>query len=391
MFEIGKERLEADRSMMPIGLYIHIPFCKSRCIYCDFYSSVMTGLQDTYIDAVCREMEMRRKELIGHELQTIYLGGGTPSQLTKQNLSRIFNTIAAEYGSFMSDDMEVTMECNPDDVTTDFVHNLESLPVNRVSLGAQTFNDVRLKLLQRRHSADDVVKAVGRLRSVGIRNISVDLMFGFPQQTPDDWERDIDAALALDVEHLSAYMLMYEAGTPMTKMVERGIIKPLDDDKTVSMYEQLNSSLSAAGYEHYEISNWAKPGFSSRHNSCYWQGIPYVGIGAAAHSYNLSTRSWNVADLKAYIESIGNGIRPFEDELIDEVTRYNDMIATTMRTKNGVNVSSLKDIFRNYLLASAKTAIDEGLLILENGYLHLTSRGILVSDSVFSNLIMVVD
>ena len=373
--------------MHPIGLYIHIPFCKSRCLYCDFYSTVGSGRQERYVDMLCREMAMRKTELEGHRLQSVYLGGGTPSLLAQDMLEKLFYNINNVYGAYAAADVEVTIECNPDDVTGDFAEGLRRLPVNRVSMGAQTFSNDRLRFLQRRHKSGDIADSVGRLRHVGIGNISLDLMFGFPGQTLEDVRADIDALLCLEVEHVSAYSLMYEEGTPLTRMMERGEVRPIDDEISRQMYELLTDRLAAAGYEHYEISNWARKGFRSRHNSSYWQAIPYVGIGAAAHSYDGATRSWNVSDLSEYMDAIESGRRPCQHEDIDEKTRYNDLITTALRTRNGIEVGALPEPFSSYLTRSAKPAVACGLLALTDGRLHLTREGIFVSDSILADLI----
>ena len=234
------------------GLYIHIPFCKSRCIYCGFYSTTLSSTwQDRYVDALCQEMEMR-----SGEVSTIYLGGGTPSLLSAENLRRLFAAIHQHYDC--SQLRELTIECNPDDVTLPFVAVLPQLGINRVSLGAQTFSDDRLRFLHRRHTAHQVDEAIALLRQAGIRNISLDLMFGFPNQTLDEWDEDIAHAIALQPEHISAYSLMYEEGTPLFEYLQKGHLTELSDELSRQMYELLINRLDAAGYEHYEISNWAR-------------------------------------------------------------------------------------------------------------------------------------
>lgn len=240
------------------------------------------------------------------------------------------------------------MECNPDDVTEEFCETLKLLPVNRVSMGAQTFSDHRLRFLHRRHNAAEVKTAVERLRGIGIRNISIDLMFGFPQETLADWQSDITAAINLGVEHISAYSLMYEEGTTLYRMLEQGKIEEIDEETSRQMYEQLISQLTEAGYEHYEISNFARPGKRSHHNSSYWHEIPYIGIGAAAHSYKRNgkaMRSWNVDDISEYISRINQGELPSESETLDLNTRYNDLITTALRTSDGIDIEKTKQEF----------------------------------------------
>lgn len=395
------------------GLYIHIPFCKSRCIYCGFYSTTRLEQRQKYVDALCKEMILRSdhrsegvKELrssdnteatinlstcqlanLPTKINTIYLGGGTPSQLSIAQLEQLFIYINKVYG--IGEDAEVTMECNPDDITDDYVQAISRLPINRVSMGVQTFDDNRLRFLHRRHSSENVYNAVERLRQAGIKNISIDLMYGFPNQTVDEWRLDIEKAISLNVEHISAYSLMFEEGTPLFKMLESKKIEEADEEQSLEMFNSLIDTLTAAGYEHYEISNFAKPGFRSRHNSSYWQGIPYIGIGAAAHSYDIKTRQWNVSDIDEYIKSIDKGIIPMEYETIDDDTRYNDTITTALRTAEGVDMASLSTKHRNHCHASAETYIAQGLLELKNNRLRITRKGIFVSDMIMSDLMLV--
>ena len=409
------------------GLYIHIPFCASRCIYCGFYSTTLSPLQDRYINAVCKEMEMRKEygidrrednPEIKEELQkqdnrisTIYLGGGTPSQLSSDNLQKLFYYINKVYGvsfstSYLSDSTsalpEITMECNPDDITDDFCQIIKTLPVNRISIGTQTFSNARLRFLRRRHTAEEVHIAVNRLRTIGIYNISIDLMFGFPQETLDEWKADIDDALYLEPEHISAYSLMYEEGTPLYELraksrksrVNISKYEPVDEELSLMMYETLINRLETAGYEHYEISNFARITTNQRswrglHNSSYWKGIPYIGLGAAAHSYDIHSRQWNVADIHQYIESIERGELPFERETLDDNTRYNDLITTALRTREGINFAKLDNKYRKYLLSNAHKALQNGLLEITDDHIHLTRKGLFISNDVMAELIYV--
>lgn len=367
------------------GLYIHIPFCESRCIYCGFYSTTLAELKDAYVGALCREMEMRLHE-ISEPITTIYLGGGTPSTLSWPQMERLFNTINKVYGGrWLADKPEVTMECNPDDVCRSGFRLPEE--VNRVSLGAQTFNDERLRFLRRRHSAVQVETAVSRLRGLGMRNISVDLMFGFSQETMADIEYDIDRVLRLNVEHISAYSLMYEEGTPLHRMRADGKVQEIDEELSLSMYRNIVNRLKKAGFEHYEISNFALRGRRSRHNSAYWNRTPYIGIGAAAHSFNgTDTRSWNVSDVRQYIQKITEGQRPAESEVMDDDTQYDDLITTSMRTAEGLALNGLQQRYREYLLRQSETYLERGLLAIEGGRIHLTEAGIFISDTIMSDL-----
>ena len=386
------------------GIYIHIPFCRSRCIYCGFYSTTALDLRQRYVDALCREMEIRshRSEVRGERIETIYLGGGTPSQLTFDQLRQLFIYINKVYPLTPDSSPlppEITIEVNPDDVTVEFAAVLQQLPVNRVSMGIQTFDDQRLRFLHRRHTSQQAIEAVSILRANGIRNISIDLMYGFPGETLEQWEADIEAALALDIEHLSAYCLMIEEGTPLHKMFTDDSLLFTDDypdeEMERQMYEVLIDRLEAAGYEHYEISNFARPGFRSRHNSNYWNGTPYIGLGAAAHSYDIRSRSWNVADIRQYIEGMERGERIFEEELLDDDTRYNDIVTVALRTKEGIDLNALSEKHREYCMKNARRYLNDGLLELstirgtESPTLHLTRHGLFVSDMVMSDLMMV--
>ena len=372
------------------GIYIHIPFCKSRCIYCGFYSTTLLDLRKKYINAVCREMELR-KNYIREPFSTIYLGGGTPSLLDEAELTKLFLYINNVYD--VDRNAEITMECNPDDITPEFTNMLSRLPINRVSMGAQTFADSRLRLLHRRHNSDEVKHAVKLLREAGIKNISIDLMFGFPDESLSQWKEDISAALALNVEHISAYSLMYEEDTPLWKMLDTGKVKEIDEELSLTMFKELVCQLTDAGYEHYEISNFARPGYRSRHNSSYWHQVPYIGLGAAAHSFDLNSRQWNVANLKLYIEEINNGIIPMEREELDNDTTFNDIITTALRTSDGIDLNALETSlgkrYRNTLISAACKHIEQGLLEIRHDRLRLTAEGIFISDMVMSDLMIV--
>lgn len=408
-----------------VSLYIHIPFCRSRCIYCGFYSTTALDLRQRYVDALCREMEIRGewREVRGEriDIETVYIGGGTPSQLTIPQLRQLFIYINKVYAHPLDTSLsshllplttEVTIEVNPDDVTVEFAAVLQQFPINRVSMGIQTFNDQRLQFLRRRHTARQAIEAVSILRSAGIRNLSIDLMYGFPGESLSDWESDIDTALSLNVEHISAYCLMIEEGTPLHKMFTVDGPQCVDEETERQMYYTLIDRLTAAGYEHYEISNFAKKGFRSRHNSNYWNGTPYIGLGAAAHSYDIRSRSWNVADINAYMEGIEHGKRLFEEELLDDDTRYNDTVTVGLRTCEGINLDTLSKAHRDYCMKNARRYLDDGLLEIYSATepafvdlpssavgdlpsptpsqrLRLTRRGLFVSDMVMSDLMKV--
>ena len=358
---------------------------------------------DLYVDTLCKEIKTQKSYIFGDKsdpaehLETIYFGGGTPSQLHARHIEKIFRCIAENYADRMAnyDDMEITLECNPDDITPEYAENLRHLPINRISMGAQTFSDERLKFLRRRHKAADVQTAIDRLHRAGIENISIDLMFGFPNETIEEWQLDIDKAIALDVEHLSAYSLMYEEGTPLYQLLQKGKVKDMDEELYRTMYDTLIDRLALANYEQYEISNFAKLAhtavspFRSRHNSAYWANKPYLGIGASAHSYNLATRRWNIDNLQEYIDGITNNRPIYEAENIDANTHYDDMVTTALRTKSGIDLSTLLSPYKEHIAKASAPLVSQGLLAITDNHLHLTRHGIYVSDFVMSELMYV--
>lgn len=371
------------------GLYIHIPFCASRCIYCAFYSTVKHGQRSAYIDSLIHEMQLRTDFLPqGNDatINTIYIGGGTPSQISRTDIDRLFNNIYKVYGCKIS---ETTVEVNPDDVDANLVRCLVNNGVNRVSMGAQTFDDERLSWLHRRHSSKQVYEAVDCLRHGGIARISVDLMYGFPNQTAEQWQYDIDEVIKLGVEHVSAYSLMYEEGTPLYRLLEKHEIKENDEELSLSMYNTLVEQFRAAGYEHYEVSNFALPGCRAQHNSSYWNDTPYIGLGAAAHSYNRSVRQWNVSDIDAYMEAINEGRVPFEQESIDADTHYDDLVTTALRTSDGLDLTMLSAQHQDYLLKMAQPHLLAKRMERKGNRIRICEDSFMISDMIMSDLMIV--
>ena len=372
------------------GIYIHIPFCKQRCLYCAFYSSTLHSRQQEYCDALCRELEMRRNYIIGI-VDTVYFGGGTPSTLTRGQLQMILGTIKRNYT--LSPSAEITIEANPDDLTPEYLTTLRSLSFNRLSMGIQSFDDTQLKALGRRHTAERARQAVEDARVAGFNNISIDLMFALPSSTHAQWQESIQQAISLHPTHISAYNLTYEEGTPLYRALQNGCIKAVDEDENLKQFETLIDTLSAAGYRHYEISNFALPGYESRHNSSYWHDIPYLGCGASAHSYNGKERSWNVADIELYIRGIETGNPDFEIEHLSENERYNDAIVTRLRTADGLPLEWFRHKFNkklyDYLSRNIAPHIADGTLQESNGCVSLTHEGIFISDSIMRDLIYI--
>ena len=375
------------------GIYIHVPFCESRCAYCDFYSTTLMRHRSAYVDTVCRELQLRLPELQGAPIETIYLGGGTPSTLTIEELSSILTSLRNFYlSSFNFQLAEITLEANPDDLTEEYVQGLRTLPFNRVSIGIQSFHDRTLRLVGRRHTAQEAIEAVHRCQRMGLTNISIDLMYGLPGETLDDWAYSLDQAIALSVPHISAYHLTYEEGTRLWRMKEQGIVSPIDEEHSIRAFELLREKLLTAGYEHYEISNFALPGYHSRHNSSYWQGIPYIGIGPGAHSYDGTNRRWNLSSLTDYIATPEGEDVPHEVEHLTTEERYDERIITELRTARGIDLTSLLadfgERYHAHCLRCATPYIHRGQLVHTAGnHLRLTPESIFISDAVMRDLL----
>ena len=348
-------------------------------------------MQEKYVDALCREIVERKEYLNEETIETIYFGGGTPSTLTIAQLQKICSTVYATYR--ISENPEVTIECNPDDLTEEFLSVLRTMPFNRISMGIQSFNDIQLKRLGRRHNAEKARQAVNNARKAGFSNISIDLMFALPGSTAEEWQNDLESAIELKPDHISAYNLMYEEGTQLYHALQRGDFRELSEEENVKQFEMLIENIKKAGYRHYEISNFAMPGKESRHNSSYWNGTPYLGCGAAAHSYNGTSRQWNIADIKEYIKGIEDGEHNCEIEHLSEEERYNDTILTRLRTADGIPLEWMKERFsarlNAYMLRAAGKEIALGNLKEESGHLSLTPKGIFISDAIIRELIYV--
>lgn len=375
------------------GIYIHVPFCESRCAYCDFYSTTLLRHRSAYVDTVCRELQLRLGELQGAPIETIYFGGGTPSTLTIEELSSILTSLRNFHlSSFNFQLAEITLEANPDDLTEEYVQGLRTLPFNRVSIGIQSFHDRTLRLVGRRHTAQEAIDAVHRCQRMGLTNISIDLMYGLPGETLEDWTYSLEQAIALRVPHISAYHLTYEEGTRLWRMKEQGIVSAIDEEQSIGAFELLREKLLAAGYEHYEISNFALPGYHSRHNSSYWQGIPYIGIGPGAHSYNGTDRRWNLSSLADYIATPPGEDVPHEVEHLSTEERYDERIITELRTARGIDLTGLfadfGERYHAHCLRCATPYIHRGQLIRTvDNHLRLTPESIFISDAVMRDLL----
>ena len=372
------------------GVYVHIPFCESRCSYCDFFSTLkLADAGQRYVEAIVAEAGLRRDELHGAPLHTLYLGGGTPSLLPLPLLSRLVEGLHDALD--LNDIEEFTIEANPDDVTPEWCSALPSLGVNRVSMGVQTFEDHLLRFIGRRHTAVQVVQAIANLRDVGVDNLSIDLIYGLPGQTFDSWAHTVKQAIALEPRHVSAYGLTYEEGTRLWWQRERGEVQEVPEEVCIGMYHELVAQLHGAGFEHYEISNFALPGYHSRHNSSYWDGTPYLGLGAAAHSYDGTVRRSNPSDLGAYLKPIAAGKVACQEEELTVWERYDERVMLGLRRSVGIDVESLQEDFGDRLakhfVSEVQRHVAAGNVRREGPSRYvLTDQGILLSDSVMRDV-----
>ena len=377
-------------------LYIHVPFCKSRCIYCNFFSTTKMELRRLYVDVIIRQLTALQPT----HTDTVYLGSGTTSVIERDDLQRLLE----ECRKMLDGGGEFTVECNPDDVTDELAETLQRCGVNRVSLGIQTFNDERLKLINRRHSADKAREAVNLLRARNINNVSIDLMFGFPAETDEEWIAEIEEAIRIKPNHISAYCLTVEEGTVLHKRLSDGSLPPLPDEDTLErQYYTLCQKLKSAGYEHYEISNFCLPGFHSRHNSVYWRDNPYLALGAGAHGLEIiqlpsptRKRYWNICDINEFIRRVNEGISVIDgSEDIDSATHYNDLITTAMRTNQGLSAEHVRKhcspTLADYFTSTAKRLASKGLVEIisdkNDTIVRLSPNKLFVSDGILAELI----
>ena len=373
------------------GIYLHIPFCIQRCSYCNFFSVVSINLVNEVINAIIKELSIRKDYLKNEPVQTIYFGGGTPSLLTIQQIEKLLNTVYTNFP--VEQNAEITFEANPDDLTKNYLFDLKEVGINRLSIGIQSFDDDKLKILNRRHNATQAHEAVREAQKAGFSNISIDLIYGLPFQSLDEWETDLDKAFSLSIQHLSAYGLTFEEKTLLSKQKEKKIIEPADEELMIEMYELLLEESSKKGFDAYEISNFSLPGFYSRHNSSYWNQTAYLGVGPSAHSYNGISRQWNVAAIQKYTEGILKNSSFYEQEILSLEDRYNEYVLLGLRTKNGINIDALEQNFgtelKDFCLENIKTFIDNEKAYRCGSFLRLNTKGKLISDTIIAQLMKV--
>lgn len=372
-------------------IYVHVPFCASRCIYCDFYSTTQSAsVRAQYVEATCNEIMMRTNYLPTNNIKTIYFGGGTPSQLAPKEIEKILDCIFKYYQ--VDNNAEITLECNPDDIDKTFVQSTKRLGINRVSLGVQSFDDDILHLLNRRHNAQEAINAVETLHHNDIDNISIDLIYGLPRQTCNSFAHDLDQAFALPIKHLSSYALSVEKGTALDKKIRQNELQTANEDAFVKEFSLLMQQAECHGFNHYEISNFAIPGFESKHNSGYWDGTPYLGIGPGAHSFDGENRQYNLPSLSEYISQSALGKVPHTTELLNNNERFDEWVFVCLRTKRGLSLSLTEQKFGKqllaYLLKNAQQHIEKGRLIKDGDKLSIAQPYIMVSNDIISDLMV---
>jgi oxygen-independent coproporphyrinogen-3 oxidase len=371
------------------GVYIHIPFCKSFCSYCDFYSVTDCSETDALVEAITREAAIRSGYLYNETVDTIYLGGGTPSLLSVMQAEKILTAVRNIFR--VDADPEITVEANPDDIRAGYISSLAALGVNRISIGVQSWDDGRLKYLGRRHTARQSAEALETVFREGIKNVSVDLIYGIPGMTTAGLRQDIEKTLTYPVTHISAYHLTIEKGTPLHRLKEKGKLTETDEETSSSIFMLLISLLKEKGFLHYEISNFALEGYISKHNSAYWKQVPYIGLGPSAHSFDRRSRQWNISDVKEYIRSVNEGNVSFEREELDRLTLFNEYIMTALRTVWGIDLTYVENSYdkelHDYLVNMSGKYIRYGLMKRERDTLTLTDQGRMISDNIIAELL----
>jgi len=384
----AKQCLPLQKKKKLAGIYIHIPFCKQACHYCNFHFSTSMKSKGSMVDAIIKEIDIRKDFLLQKDLTSIYFGGGTPSLLDKEELEKIFSALAKHFT--WSSNAEITLEANPDDLDSDKLKTLKDVGVNRLSIGIQSFADEDLLYMNRAHDSTEAKKCIQNAQDAGFYNISADLIYGSPSTTNHQWEKNIDKLLAYDIPHISAYALTVEEGTALHHFIKTGKTKPVDEDTAARQFDILVDRLDAGGFDHYEISNFALPDHYAVHNSNYWKGEPYLGLGPAAHSFNgKDKRLWNMAHNAKYIQEIKNGKLPIEEETLSPKDQYNEFVLIRLRTIWGIPYQELIDNHYDFLptfMSKATKLISEGYLLIKDDNYILTRKGKLMADRISSEL-----
>ncbi|MCM4155444.1 radical SAM family heme chaperone HemW [Gramella sp. AN32] len=368
------------------GIYIHIPFCKQACHYCDFHFSTSFKKKSQLVEMLCRELVLRKDEIKG-DIETIYFGGGTPSLLTSEELEKIFETIFDNYS--LAENAEITLEANPDDLSEEVIKNLSHSPINRLSIGIQSFFDDDLKLMNRAHNQEEARKSL-ELATRYFKNLSIDLIYGIPGSSNEKWKENLQIALDYKIPHISSYALTVEPKTALEKFIKNGEVDPVEDEVYREQFDILVETLTNTGFEHYEFSNYGKPGFHSRNNMAYWLGKAYLGIGPSAHSFDGENRKWNINNNALYIKSLEQDQIPQQMEKLSMTDRYNEFIMTRLRTKFGVSPVDIQKKFGDKYLIHFYKEIEipmtKALVELKDEHFHISKKGKFLSDGIASDL-----
>ncbi|MEO6290011.1 MAG: radical SAM family heme chaperone HemW [Ginsengibacter sp.] len=372
------------------GIYIHIPFCRQACHYCNFHFSTSFTLKDEMIEALKKEIFLSKDDNYRNQeiIETIYFGGGTPSLLDKRAIEDLLSAIKNNFT--INPRAEITFEANPDDINSENLKTWKEAGINRLSIGIQSFIERDLEWMNRIHSAADAEACIFKVKDAGFGNFSVDLIYGIPSLSKDEWRGNVQKIINLGAPHVACYALTVEHGTALEKMINLKKKANVDLDEQAKQFLLLVEWMQDAGYEHYEISNFAKPGFRSRHNSSYWRGNSYIGIGPSAHSYSGKSRKWNIANNALYIQSIKQNVIPFEEEILTKTQRLNEYIMTSLRTMEGLDLRFIENNFSvrdsSRIENDAKIYINKNIMIVNNGNLILTEQGKLFADGIASDL-----
>lgn len=371
------------------GVYIHIPFCRKACHYCNFHFSTSTKLKEEFVSALLQEIDLRQNYLL-EPVSTIYFGGGTPSILPFIDIQHIILRLLERFEIEKS--AEITLEANPDDITLEKLAEWKEMGINRLSIGIQSFIEEDLQWMNRAHNARQALDCIALAKNSGFNNLTIDLIYGTPTLPDEAWERNVKTAIALQITHLSCYALTVEPKTALEKLIKQKSLAEVDTEKQARHFELLMQWMKEAGYEHYEISNFAKPGFRSKHNSSYWQGKSYIGLGPSAHSFNGTSRQWNVANNALYIQSLTKNHVPFEIEVLTKEQQLNEYIMTSLRTIEGISLQKVKQLFgkdkHEYLIKTARPHLNRHHLTTENEYLKTTTEGKLLADGIAADLFL---
>lgn len=373
-------------------IYLHIPFCKQKCSYCNFHFSTSFSLKDDMLLAIKKEIRLRYQELENKTLKSLYFGGGTPSVLSVDDIQSLMDEIQ-KYFSF-DENIEITLESNPDDLNKNFVKALSQTEINRLSIGTQSFFDEDLKLMNRAHNASEAESSIKRAQDSGLENISIDLIYGSPTSNLGIWKENLNKTIELQVPHVSSYALTVEPKTALEKWIENGKVSSPEETEQNQEFYYMTDFLKDNGFDHYEISNFGKPGFHSKHNSAYWKYEPYLGLGPSAHSYNGSIeRSWNIANNPIYIKNLNQNILPKETEILSEKDRFNEMIMIGLRTTWGVDLGKINHNFSpeitDYLKNEIKNKLQSGILKIDNNFLKIPQKHWFLADGIASDLFLV--